>query len=431
MNVNVNFLPHPMAGPITLQLGLRQGIPNSITNLSNAAVARRIRHPKWPEYVNPLAWDQETLKALIGTVDTVENGRFDAFRHIPKREELNALKTENLGVLDALSLEVVHLIIDHMDFITLERFSRTCRYARIAANHHPTYIMMIKHCPQIRNTLAITGMGYWTSIRDFKLEMQYPYCRSCGSDGSYIYLPTCERICPNCCDLNKDYWCITIDDTKTAFAIGNEELQRVPIARVVPRTYRNTAFPMGMHYQEFMVPVKCAFEVAVKRWGTIENMQRQADAICPDFHPDATTAEMADGEIFRYFRSVQPPFGSNRSLLPFTRRPTYENFNPLVCAMASLFPYVRRPHLEPNKRYFCKGCVWACERKKMPSPDLLAYMGLPLASSNEDITTHLALSIRIPRTWPQAIIHSLGCIGCGLLMWDARATRQEKAAVLP
>lgn len=417
-------IPFPLFG-----IPFAQTIPAGIIAMSNPKVTAHLSHAKWRHYSDPLAWDEETLKSLIAYDDRVENQMFSAFKPLPKLDEHEFTSTMNLGLLGCLSLEVVHEIINHMDLITIARFSGTCRFARIAVIHHPSYGMVMEHASHIRQTLSATGLGFWNSLGNFKNELQYPYCRSCGGSGSYVFLPTCERICPNCCDLNKEYWCITVNDATTAFAIDVPELRRIPVIRLKPQSYLSTIYPTSLTYLEYMVPVKCAFEAGVKRWGTVAKMQQQGDLRSPDRHPDATSSEIMDAELFRFFRTVLPPFGTDPLQFLWARRPLYENFNPMIGAIASWFPYVERPHVDPTPYYCCKGCVWAYERKIHPSADQISYMGLDPGLSMEQTSIALARRMRIPRTWPQAIIHSVNCVGCGLLMWDAKATKGEKLSV--
>ncbi|KAJ5639246.1 uncharacterized protein N7484_007108 [Penicillium longicatenatum] len=423
----MNMAPPPPL-PLALAAAPRR-MPAGVAGLSNPEVTARLTHSKWKEYSNPLTWDQEILKNLITYDDKAANNIFSTLRPLPSLKEPKSVATVNLGLLGCLSLEVMHEIINHMDLLTIERFSRSCRFLRIAVNHHPSYRMVMEHASHIRDILSASGLAYWNSLGNFRNELQYPYCRSCGASGSYVFLPTCERICPNCCDLNKDYWCILVDDAKKAFAIDMPELRRIPIIRMKPNSYRPAVWPFALTYVEYMVPVKCAFEAGVKRWGTVENMQRQGELQSPDRNPDSTSFEIMDAELFRFFRSVLPRFGSDPLTVPFPRRPLYENFNPLFGAIAAWFPHVERLHVDPTPHYFCKGCVWAYERGILPSANQLSYMGLNFVLEKEDIGIALARRMRIPRTWPQTIIHSTNCPGCGLLMWDSKATEEEKRSV--
>ncbi|KAJ5797561.1 uncharacterized protein N7503_006857 [Penicillium pulvis] len=420
-----------LAGPLPFPLfgiPFAQRIPAGIIAMSNPKITAHLAHTKWRQYSDPLTWDEETLKNLIAFDDKVDNQMFGAFKPLPNIDEHESANTMNLGLIGYLSLEVMHEIINHMDLITIARFSGTCRFARIAVNHHPSYKMVMEHASHICQTLTATGLGYWNSLGNFRNELQYPYCRSCGGSGSYVFLPTCERICPNCCDLNKDYWCITVEDATTAFAIDISDLRRIPIIRIKPQSYRSTVYPARLTYIEYMVPAKCAFEAGVRRWGTVAKMQRQGDLRSPDRHPDATSFEIMDAELFRFLRSVLLPFGTDPLQAPYPRRPLYEHFNPMIGAIASWFPHVERPHVDPTPHYCCKGCVWAYERKIHPAADQITYMGLDPGLSNEETSIALARRMRIPRTWPQTIIHSVNCVGCGLLMWDAKATKDEKVS---
>ncbi|KAJ5930051.1 hypothetical protein N7466_005544 [Penicillium verhagenii] len=407
-----------LAPPLNLPLGgAFAQPPNSEDSPSNATVSSRLTNAQWEEFTNPTLWDPELLQSVIAIDHIIDLKVGGASRRIPRVEEKAIIDPNGLGILKLLSLEVLYEIIDHMDFTTISKFSQTCHYAHTAVKHHPSHRVLAEHCPSLCKTVDRLGLGYWNSLRNFRAELHFPNCRSCGSSGAYIFLPTCERICINCCENNKDYWCIMIDEALDAFALETVDLFHIPIVQLSTMVYRMRAFPNAVKQSGYYCPVKCGVEAGIKRWGSRQMMQIQGDHLSPDKHPDVSSAELRDGELFRLYRSVEPP--PDILTWPVQKpRPPYKNHNPLFSNIALPFPYAKYLTAEPERHFLCRGCLWLGERTTRPDPAMLSYMCLPLGLNDTEVSVELRQRARTARTWPQMTIHAIDCLGCGVLMWD-------------
>ncbi|KAJ5288753.1 hypothetical protein N7478_001783 [Penicillium angulare] len=386
-----------------------------------------LSHQKWFEYTDPLTWNQDVLRELVASPEVYEqNSMLVSYKPRPKIDRKVETSTLDLGTLSCLSLEVIQEIMNNMDLLTLERFARTCRYARIIMTCHPTYNFLMKHSPHVRDLLSNTRLLYWHSILNIKAELQFPKCRSCDSTASYLYLPTCERICPTCCNHNKNYWCIDIHDAKVAFALEIIDIKCLPIIRIKPQGNKSR-FPGVMNATEWLCPIKCAFESALKRWKTISGLQHAAQEISPDRYDDATALERADARRYRFFRSPVPEVTGDPSLK--LKAPRLAAGHSLAQTTATMIPHVERSYDVPSMRYMCKGCLWAYEHKLRPRKDVLEYMGLDPGLDPFEIVRIFERRTHMSRTWPEMVVHFTKCIGAGIPMWMNKCNEEDKVTL--
>ncbi|KAJ5116100.1 hypothetical protein N7456_000448 [Penicillium angulare] len=390
----------------------------------SAKITVLLAHPKWFEYSDPLTWDQDELKRLVASPEIYEqHSMLVSYKPRPKINRELGTTSVDLGTLSCLSLEVIQEIMNNMDFLTLERFARTCRYARVIMNCHPTWNFLMKHAPHIRDILSNTRLLYWHSLLNMKAELQFPKCRSCDSTASYLYLPTCERICPTCCNHNKNYWCIDIHDAKIAFALEIIDLKCLPIIRIKPQG-RVCRFPGVMNATEWLCPIKCAFEKSLKRWKTVPQLLTAAEQISPDKYSDASALERADARRYRFFRSPVPEAKGDPSLMLKAPRLAAGSYKAQTTAI--MIPHVEHIYDEPSMRYLCKGCSWAVDKKLRPGRDQLEYMGLDPDLDPLEVARILERRSHAVMTWPEMAIHVTKCISAGIFMWMSRCNDEDK-----
>ncbi|KAJ5718791.1 hypothetical protein N7488_004437 [Penicillium malachiteum] len=234
------------------------------------------------DYVDVLEWEYEELKELVATEVLFEQTTLlGGFAGPNIDQESNG--TSNMGNLSRFHLEIIHEMMNHMDFLTLERFSRTCNYARVAAANNPTYKLLIEHSAKLPELLMSTQH----SLRMLKAELQFPNCRSCDTLTPYFYMPTCERLCRNCSEFDKNYWLVELLSTKYVFNLTTDDLRLLPVTCLKPSSYHAPHFPVARHGIAHLVPVKCAIERAVKRWGSMESMREAAEQLSPDRFADS------------------------------------------------------------------------------------------------------------------------------------------------
>ncbi|KAJ5702331.1 hypothetical protein N7488_009879 [Penicillium malachiteum] len=423
--MNALAFPPAMGPP---QAPVRLDLRTATRDRMNGLLSALLKDLSWFDYVDVLEWEYEELKALVATGVLFDQptvlGGFGA-SNIDQPTD----GTSNMGTMSRFPLEVIHVMIEHMDFLTLERFSRTCHYARVAARNHPTYKLLMQHAANLPKLMMSIKIIYWNSLRMLKAELQFPNCRSCGSLSSFLYIPTCERLCRNCSEFDKNYWIIEILSAKYAFNIGAPELRLIPLVHLTASTYHGPHFPATRQSLEILCPVKSAIEIAVKRWGSMALMREAAEQVSPDRFADSSDREYADAALFRYIRSDQPPLDPNISEQSMRGRLRASDVTSLASAACTSFPYVPPPRAEPSELFYCKGCKWCVEKQLAPLPDALEYMGIDTKTDKSEIATILVNRARIARNWPDLFVHIISCLGCCVLMWEARATDSDRQRI--
>ncbi|KAJ5626945.1 hypothetical protein N7528_004372 [Penicillium herquei] len=422
---------NPLAFPPAMgppQAPVRLDLRTATRQRMNGLLSALLKDASWFTHVDVLEWEYEELKALVATdvlfdQPTILGGTGGSNIQQPTDG------TSNMGTMSRFPLEVINVMIEHMDFLTVERFSRTCHYARVAARNHPTYKLLMQHAANLPPLMMSTKLIYWNSLRMLKAELQFPNCRSCGTPSSYLYIPTCERLCRNCSEYDKNYWIIEVMHAKYAFNIGVHELRLIPLVQIRPSTYHGPHFPAARQSLEILTPVKSAIAIAVRRWGSMELMREAAEQVSPDRFADSTDREYADAALFRYIRSDQPPLDPTLSEQSMKGRLRASDVTSLASAACTLFPHVPPPHAEANELFYCKGCKWCVEKELSPPPDALEYMGIDTKTDKSEIATILVNRARTARNWPDLFVHIISCIGCCVLMWEARASDEDRQRI--
>ena len=393
-------------------------------------VMGRVTHPKWAEYTNVDDWDEAELIALIASDNMDREDLITAVGVHIKPTLISNFNAHSLGTLGALSLEMLNQICDDMDFLTLGTLSLTCRAARVIFLNHPTMRLLIKHVANIPRILFFTGLTQWISIRNLKAELQFPLCRSCGALGTCLFLPTCERLCQTCLELNISYWCIPPIDAKQAFALENEDLQTLPVVRIHERQFA-TRWPFNWGTMKTLIPTKCAWKASVKKYGSAEDATHAAERISPDIYEDACAAERHEAMVYRLLRQAQPTPEANPILpLLYQTDPEHPKISATaLTAAAVLYPFVERTSSEPTTFYLCKGCNYPFEEQLDLCPDVLQILGFHPASCPDSAANILRYRGRFARTQEQMLEHAKDCIGCGIIMWDDQATFAEISSI--
>ncbi|KAJ6028019.1 hypothetical protein N7540_003595 [Penicillium herquei] len=427
--MNALAFPPPMGPPQAQLPGQGRDLRTATRQRMNALISALLKDPSWFDYVDVLEWEYEELKELVATDMIIDQPNLLGGFASSNRDQ-STDGNSNMGTLSRFPLEIIHEMMNQMDVLTLERFGRTCRYARVAVNSNPTYKLLMEHSAnKLPELLCSTKVMYWHSLLNLKAELQFPNCRACGTLTSYLYIPTCERLCRNCSEFDKNYWVIELVEAKKAFNIETEDLRYTPITCLKPSAYHGPHFPVVRRGTAYLCPVKSAIEVAVRRWGSMEVMREAAEQISPDRFSDCSDRELTDAALFRYLRSDQPPLDPNVSEELMKGRLRASDLNGLASAANTWFPHVPAPRSESTERFYCKGCKWCVDKGLAPLPDALGYMGVDPKSDKSQVAIILATRARIGRSWPDLFVHVISCLGCCVLMWDARATDADRQRI--
>ncbi|RSL95804.1 hypothetical protein CEP52_011865 [Fusarium oligoseptatum] len=154
-----------------------------------------------------------------------ENGR----SHIPPATDL--------GAFDALSIELLSMILAEIDLQTLVNFRLVNRRAAEVVDQVPPYKAVITHALHaLRGILSIEA-GKWITCRTLYEKLCQAGCEVCSDFGGYLYLITCTRVCFLCLSRDKRYLPVTPQQAWREFGLSSDIVDTLPRMRVVPGTY--------------------------------------------------------------------------------------------------------------------------------------------------------------------------------------------------
>lgn len=133
-----------------------------------------------------------------------------------------------LGTLEKLPLEILNMVLVHLDVRSLTDFRRVNQRAMQAVDFLPQYKAVFAHAPALLRGLLSIGTGKLISCRLLHEKLCTAECDSCGDFGGYIYLITCRRVCFLCFTWKTDYRPLLRADALRKFGLHREHLPKIP-----------------------------------------------------------------------------------------------------------------------------------------------------------------------------------------------------------
>ncbi|EEA25532.1 hypothetical protein TMatcc_006238 [Talaromyces marneffei ATCC 18224] len=175
--------------------------------------------------------------------------------------------TSSATLLDRLPLELLHLICASLDFQSLSRLSRTSLQIKTIVELLPAYRDLMKYAPRTLSALGKTKLISLHSSGELHAALRSADCVSCAEFGTYLFLPTCERVCYGCLRRNQSFWMIAEATAKECFKIPQRQLKTISFTQYVPRHYQNARH--GVFGQEQrLYAVKSVKRLAILIHGT-------------------------------------------------------------------------------------------------------------------------------------------------------------------
>ncbi|EZG08139.1 hypothetical protein H106_02625 [Trichophyton rubrum CBS 735.88] len=299
-----------------------------------------------------LSDDEKLVQRLSHRPSHLVGGMIPITEPVKPSQANRRSEISSTGMLDRLPLEVLHQMLNTLDFQSLCRLSRVSRRGRSIVESLPTYRALMEYIPDALKALGETRLIQLHSADKLRAVLQSEACVSCREYGPFLFLPTCERCCYTCLRYNQSLWVMPLSLAKQSFGLTLRDLKKLPLVKTVPGMY-DLARGWSHRGSQTLVSVRHAKEYAMK----INN------GSLPDV--DTTiTPEMSDRMIrkmiaLRWFREAPlEPLPDNPSRIP-TRGGMPDN----DCnGMASLpFPSLRR-NKTLDHGFWCRGCDWMAEK---------------------------------------------------------------------
>ncbi|KAL4891154.1 hypothetical protein BDV59DRAFT_209282 [Aspergillus ambiguus] len=132
-------------------------------------------------------------------------------------------------LITRLPLEIVHLILLSLDLTSIRMLRRVDTILKHSVESLPAYYLLRKHALNTLRLMDATRCSSHFPIQWIFIEFCYPWCRTCGEFGPYLYLPTISRSCYKCNYLRPEYQIAPVTDICLHFGLTKKDIKKLPI----------------------------------------------------------------------------------------------------------------------------------------------------------------------------------------------------------
>jgi len=145
--------------------------------------------------------------------------------------------SSGIGLLDTLPLELLHIVLEVLDFRSLSRFTRVCRQGKSIVESLPAYRDLIKYAFTALVALSRTDLIIHHSAASIHKALLSKKCVACDEFAPFLYLPTSERCCYECLHRDRSLRLITSGTARKCFGLTPKALRLIPSMVSIPGTY--------------------------------------------------------------------------------------------------------------------------------------------------------------------------------------------------
>ncbi|KAF2430640.1 F-box domain-containing protein [Tothia fuscella] len=177
----------------------------------------------------------------------------------------------SLGLLDDLSLELLHAILNYLDLQSLSRVVRVSLGGKAIVESLPAYRDIACAAGYIFQTLSDTRLISVHSAATLQAALHSDRCISCGQYGAFLFLLSAERCCFACFSYNPSLWLISLAFARNCFNLTRQQIKDLPTLRSIPGKYyvrRNISRLRPIK----LTSVKATKELAIKVHGGVDVM---------------------------------------------------------------------------------------------------------------------------------------------------------------
>lgn len=313
------------------------------------------------------------------------------------------LTSSSMGLLDIVPIELLHIILNSLDFKSLSRLTRACHQAKTMVESLPSYQDMMKRASMALTALSRTRLITFHSAATLHAALRSEECVSCQKYAPFLLLPTCERCCYDCLLRERSLRVITIQMAKTCFGVSATDLSQIPNMLSIRPKYLLTTDVDNENmdrYRVSLVSVKQAKQLGISIHKSEEAMERVSILKkAGDLSlPELCLARWLAGSTYDYE-------DQNSSLFMRIYGVPPDDF----CGVASIsFPSLR-PNAELEHGLWCYGC-------KINSQNY---------SSTIDTERVLYRMVSRARSRSEFLEHTKDCKGTGRLLGWMISPRME------
>jgi hypothetical protein len=127
------------------------------------------------------------------------------YRKLQRRSD--PVRSQSLGMLDVLPVEIMEQILRELDLRSLRNFSQASTPAASRVVNIPVIKFIVRHASPALPLMLESGVASYFTAHDLHRAITSPSCAFCPTDlhrsergklAHLIFLPTCQRICTSC-----------------------------------------------------------------------------------------------------------------------------------------------------------------------------------------------------------------------------------------
>ncbi|EFE44241.1 hypothetical protein TRV_01017 [Trichophyton verrucosum HKI 0517] len=324
--------------------------------------------------------------------------------------EATAISSSSIGALDTLPLELLHLILEQTDILTLLRFARTSLRAKSVLSSLHAYNFLLAHAPDALRQLALANLLAAHETRSIYTALLSTACSSClqPSRATHFYLPSAQRICYSCRTLNPGLWLIPLSFARRCFRLGASSTAKLPLLHFRPDTTGTTTIITS---------------------GNRKHKHRRKSEPCVSLRDVRRLAEKVHGSMEEVYR-LQTKGGMHASclmeayLMQFLRDAPCQPFTPFLLASTGWWEEISEylARLLDDLGVVGRECV------PLPWPDASMVVPSPASTSTSTSTSSSSSSAG------DDVMEGYWCQGCSkLAMWylQGRMEREVYSTLVP
>ncbi|KAJ6786814.1 hypothetical protein PWT90_02642 [Aphanocladium album] len=140
----------------------------------------------------------------------------------------------DVGTLGALPFEIMHIILQQLDFSTLARLASVNKGMKNVIASLPKLCTLLNCAPDAMRAISASKVGGLITCADMYEKLCQPSCDECGASGTHFHLLACCRLCHGCLTVNLRYRALRPLQAAEQYALPRGLVFGLP-ALVVPK----------------------------------------------------------------------------------------------------------------------------------------------------------------------------------------------------
>lgn len=147
------------------------------------------------------------------------------------------IRPSSAALLDTLPLELLHLVLDRLDFQSLFSLLMTNTGCRSLVESFPPYKRTVTHAISVLAAMNRTKVLPIHSAAQVYTALSSESCFLCDDYGPFLFLLNAERCCLNCLRDNPSLRVFSLSRAAVCFGLARTEVAKLPSMRGLPGTY--------------------------------------------------------------------------------------------------------------------------------------------------------------------------------------------------